>query len=99
MLNTSVLVVKFLTQPDWIACVRVTSASVVDLDLRPPSWLGWIKSLAIMLNCSLSPMTLLMSLPIVLRKMMGLNDLGESYDFLFGLGITIVVETLKCDSQ
>ena len=52
-----------------------------------------------MLNCSLSPMTLLMSLPIVLRKMMGLNDLGESYDFLFGLGITIVVETLKCDSQ
>ena len=30
---------------------------------------------------------------------MGLNDLEESYDFLLGLGITIIVEVLKCDSQ
>ena len=30
---------------------------------------------------------------------MGLNDLGESYDFLLGLGITIILEILKCDGQ
>jgi len=44
-------------------------------------------------------MTFLISLPIVLRRTMGLIDLGESYDFLLGLGITIIVEILKCDGQ
>jgi len=35
----------------------------------------------------------------MLRRIIGLNDLGESYDFLLGLGITIVLEILKCDGQ
>ena len=44
-------------------------------------------------------MTFLISLPIVLKRTMGLNDLGESYDFLLDLGITILVEILKYDGQ
>ena len=99
MSNVRVLVVKFLTQPVRIVCIRVILVLVVDLNLRPPSWLGWIKSLDTVWNCSLSPMTFSISLPIVLRRTIGLNDLGESYDFLLGLGITIVVEVLKCNSQ
>ena len=99
MLNVRVLVVKFLTQPVQIACVRATPALIVDLNLRLPSWLRWIKLLDTVLNCSLSPMTFLISLPIVLRRIMGLNDLGESYDFLLSLGITIIVEILKCNGQ
>jgi len=63
------------------------------------SWLGWIKLLDTVCNCSLSPMTFLISLPIVLKRTIGLNDLGESYNFLLGLGITIIVEVLKCDGQ
>ena len=97
--NMRVLVVKSLAQPVWIACIRATPVLIVDLNLRLPSWLGWIKSLDTALNCSLSPMTFLISLPIVLKRTMGLNDLGESYNFLLGLGITIIVEILKCDGQ
>ena len=37
-----------------------------------------------------------MSLPTILRRMIGLKALGESYDFLLGLGITTVVDFLKC---
>jgi len=37
-------------------------------------------------------MTFLISLPKVLRRTIGLNTLGESYDILLGFGITIVVE-------
>ena len=52
-----------------------------------------------MLNWSLSLMTFLMSLPTVLRRTIDLNNLGELYNFLFGLGITTVVDILKCDGQ
>ena len=90
---------KFFTQPAQIVWVRATPASVVDLNLRLPSWLRWIKSFDAVLNWSLSPMTFLMSLPTVLRRTIGLNNLGESYNFLFGLDITTVVDILKCDSQ
>ena len=97
--NARVLVVKSLTQPVWIVCIRATLVSIVNLNLSPPSWLGWIKLLDTVLNWSLSLMTFSISLPIILRRTMGLNDLGESYDFLLGLGITIVLEILKCDGQ
>jgi len=44
-------------------------------------------------------MTFSMSLPIVLRRTISLNVLGESYDILLGFGITLVVEILKCEGQ
>ena len=40
-------------------------------------------------------MTFLINLPKVLSKIIGLKDLDESYDALFSLEITIVVEILK----
>ena len=40
-----------------------------------------------------------MSFPNVLSKTMGWKDLGESYDSLFGFGITIVVDDLKCNGH
>ena len=51
------------------------------------------------LNWSLSPITFSMSLSTVLRRTIGLNNLGELYDFLFSLGITTVVDFLKCEGQ
>ena len=68
ILKARVLVDKFFTQPAQIVWVRATPASVVDLNLRPPSWLRWIKSFDAVLNWSLSPITFLMSLPTVLRR-------------------------------
>ena len=44
-------------------------------------------------------MTFSMSLLTVLRRTIGLKALGESYDFLLGLGITTVVDLLKCEGQ
>ena len=44
-------------------------------------------------------MTFSISLPAVLRKVIGLKALGESYDFLLSLGITTIVDLLKCESQ
>ena len=40
MLNAKVLVDLFLIHPDRIMYIRVTPTSIVDLNLRPPSWLG-----------------------------------------------------------
>jgi len=51
------------------------------------------------LNWRCSPMTFWMSLPTVLRRTISLKALGESYDFLLGLGITIIVDFLKCEGQ
>jgi len=51
------------------------------------------------MNCSLSLITFLISLPIVLSRMIGLKNLGELYDFLFSLGIMTVVDLLKCEGQ
>ena len=99
MSKARVLVDKFLIQPVWMIWVKATPASTVNLNLRPPSWLGWINSFEAVLNWSLSPMTFLMSLPTVLRRTIGLNTLGESYDFLFSLKMTIMVDLLKCEGQ
>ena len=47
-------------------------------------------------------MTFSISLTKVLRRIMGLNAFGESYNILLGFGITIVVEILKwecCDNH
>jgi len=46
-------------------------------------------------NWSLLLITFLISLPIVLRKTIGLKNLGESYNDSLGLGITIVNKILK----
>ena len=79
--------------------VNAMPTSVMDLSLRPPSWLWYIKLLAIMWNWSLLLMNFLISLPIVFRSTIGLNNLGKSYDNLLGFGITIAIEILKCKDQ
>jgi len=94
-----VLVVKFLTQPIRMIYVSAIPTSVIDLNFNLLSWLEWIKLLAAMINCSLSPITFLINLPIVLSRTIGLKDLEESYNFLFGLGITTVIDLLKCEGQ
>ena len=58
-----------------------------------------MNSLEITWNCGLSPITFLNSLPIVLSRTIGQKVLKVLYDFLLGLGMMIVDETLKCDSQ
>jgi len=40
-----------------------------------------------------------MSLPIVLRRTIGLKDLGELYDSLLGLGMIMEVDVLKYNGQ
>ena len=94
-----VLVKQFLVHPDQIICIRVTPTSMVDLNFRPPNWLGWIKSLLTTWNCNLSPMTFSISFPRVLSKTIGLNNLGESYDSLLGLGMVTVDDILKWFGQ
>ena len=54
-----------------------------------------MKSLDMMWNWSLSPITFLISFPSMLRSTIGLKNLGESYTVLLGFGITIVIEFLK----
>ena len=99
MSKVRVLVDRFLTQPVWMIWVSAISTSVVDLNFKLLSWLGWIKSLAAMVNWSLSPITFLISLPTVLSKTIGLKDFGELYDVLFSLGMIIVIDLLKYDGQ
>ena len=99
MSNTRVLVVRFLTHYKWIIWVSTTLASVVDLNFRLLSWLGWIKLLEIVWNWRYSPTIFSKSFPIVLRRMIGRYDLGELNVVLLDLGITTVVEVLKWDSQ
>ena len=94
-----VLVEQFLDQPKQIICVRVTPTSIVNLDFKPPNWLGWIKSLLTMWNCNLSPMTFSISFPIVLSNTIGQKDLGKSYDNLLGLGMITVDDNLKWFGQ
>jgi len=38
-----------------------------------------------------------MSLPIVLRRTIGLKDLRDLYDFLLNLDMIMEVDILKCD--
>ena len=44
-------------------------------------------------------MTFLISFPNILRRTIGLKDLGELYDSLLGFGMTIVIEVLKWKDQ
>jgi len=48
-----------------------------------------------MWNCSLLLTTFLISLPVVLRRMMGWKELGVLCDVLFGLGMTTELADLK----
>ena len=99
MSNARVLVVRFLTHYEWIMWVSTTPASVVDLNFKLLSWLGWIKLLEIVWNWRYSPIIFSKSFPIVLRRMIGQYDLEKLNIVLLGLGITTVVEVLKWDSQ
>ena len=94
-----VFVVKFLTQPIQIICISAIPVSIIDLNFNPLSWLEWMKLLATMMNWSLSSIAFSISLPIVLSRTISLKDLGVSYDFLFSLRITTVVDLLKCKGQ
>ena len=77
----------------------MTPASMVDLCLRPSNWLWWIKLLEIVWNWRHSPIIFSKSFLIMLRRTIDQYDLGELYVDLLGLGITIIVEVLKWNSQ
>ena len=93
------LVALSLAHPDRMMWVRAMPASAVDLNFKPPSWLGWIKLLDATMNWSLLAITFSMSLPRVLRRMIGWKAFRWSYNDLFGLDMTIVVDTLKYFGQ
>ena len=88
-----------LAYPKRTIWVSAIPASAVDLNFRPPSWLGWMKLLDATMNWSLSATTFSMSLPRVLRRTMGQKAFGWSYDNLFGLDMMIVVDLLKYFGQ
>jgi len=50
MSKARVLVDRFLTQPVQMIYVNAIPISIVDLNFRPPSWLGWMKSFAAIAN-------------------------------------------------
>lgn len=77
--------------------MRVTLALIVECCLSLPSWLRWMKLFEIEWDWSLSLITFSMSLSIVLRRIMGLKDLEDSYDSLLDLDMIIEVDVLKCD--
>ena len=99
MSKARVLVDMFLIHPDLIMWVSTIPVSIVDLNLRLPSWLGCMKLFDAILNWSLSLITFSMSLPTVLRRTIGLNNLEELYNFLFGLEMMTIVDFLKCEGQ
>ena len=99
MSKATVLVYKLLTQPDQIRWVNTTPASVDNLCLSLPSWYGWTKLLEINKNYNYSPIICSNSLPVVLSKTIGWNNLVELYNILFGLEMITVVNILKWDSQ
>jgi len=84
-----------LAQPDQTMWVSVIPASAVDLNLKLPSWLGWMKLLEATVNWSRSAITFSMSLSRVLRRTIGRKAFGLSYDGLFGFGMTTMVDILK----
>jgi len=95
MSKARVLVVLPFDYPERMMWVSAVPASLVDLNFKPPSWLRWMKLLDTTVNCIHLAITFSTSLLRVLRRMMGQNAFGLSYDVLFGLGMTIVVEVLK----
>ena len=73
--------------------------NMVDLCLKPPNWLWWMKLLEIVWNWRQSPIIFSKSFPIVFKRTIGQYNLGELYTVLLGLGIMIVVDNLKWDGQ
>ena len=70
-------------------------ASIVDLYLRLPNWHEWMNLFEIIRNYSLSLIIFLNSFSIVFSRMMRWKDLGESYNVLLDLGMTMVIDVLK----
>ena len=99
MLNARVLVVRFLAHPEQIIWISATSASIVDHNFKPLSWLKWIKLLDIVWNWRYLPIIFSTSFPIVLRRIIGWYDLEELNIVLLSLGMTTVVEVLKWVGQ
>ena len=95
MLKARVLVVLSFDHPKWMMWVSAVPASLVDLNFKPLSWLGWMKLLDTTMNCIHSAITFSMSLLRVLRRTIGQNAFRLSYNVLFSLGMTIMVEVLK----
>ena len=58
-----------------------------------------MKSFVAVRNWSLSPINFLISLPIILSKTIGLNNLEESYEALLGLGIMTIIDLSKWEGQ
>jgi len=58
-----------------------------------------MKLLEIEWNWRCSPITFSMSFPMILSRTIGLKDLGESYNFLLGLEMTMNVNVLKWEGQ
>ena len=79
--------------------VRTTSASVVDLCLRSPNWLQWMKLLEIVWNWRQSPIIFSKSFPIVFKRTIGWYNLGKSYTILLGLRIMTIINNLKWNGQ
>ena len=90
-----VLVVLPFVHPEQMIWVSTVPVSFVDLNFNPPSWLGWMKLLDTTMNWNLSAITFSTSLPRVFRRIIGRNAFGLSYNVLFSLGMTTIVEILK----
>ena len=99
MSKVRVLVNMFLTQPVQMIWVNIIPASIVDLNLRLLSWLGWIKLFVAIANWSFSLITFSISLLTVLSRTIGLKDFSKSYDFLLDLGMTTIIDFLKYKGQ
>jgi len=95
MSKVRVLVVLPFDHPERIMWMSTMPASLVDLNFNPLSWLGWMKLLDATMNCIHSAITFSTSLLRVLRRTMGRNAFGLSYNDLFSLGMTTVEEVLK----
>ena len=95
MSKVRVLVVLPFDHPERMIWVSTVPVSLVDLNFKLPSWLGWMKLLDTTMNCIRLAITFSTSLPRVLRRTMGWNAFRLSYDVLFSLGMTIVMEVLK----
>ena len=99
MSNTKMLIVRFLTHPEQMIWVRTTPVSIVDLCLRPPNWLQWMKLLEIVWNWRCSPIIFSKSFPIMFKRTISQYNLSESYTVLLGLEIITIVDDLKWDGQ
>ena len=97
--KTNILVWRPLTQPKQIKWVSTIPMLVVECCLSPSNWLEWMKLEAINWYCNLSPMSFSMSFSNMLRRTIGQNIFGKSYNTLLGFGIIIKVDILKCNGQ